>query len=44
LWDVLTDTGFFKDDSQIVIFEARKGYGEEDKIKIEIDEINEEEI
>lgn len=39
LWDVLTDTGFFKDDSQIVIFEARKGYGEEDKIKISISEI-----
>ena len=40
LWDVLTDTGFFKDDSQIVIFEARKGYGEEDKIKISISEID----
>ena len=39
LWDVLTDTGFFKDDSQICIFEARKGYGTEDKIKIEIEEI-----
>lgn len=41
LWDVLTETGFFKDDSQIVIFEARKGYGTEAKIKIEISEITE---
>ena len=39
LWDVLTDTGFFQDDSQIAIFEARKGYGTEDKIRIEIEEI-----
>ena len=41
LWDVLTETGFFLDDSQIAIFEARKGWGTEDKIKIEIEEITE---
>lgn len=39
LWDVLTETGFFSDDSQIVNFEALKIYGEEPKIKIEIEEI-----
>lgn len=41
LFDVLQSCGFFRDDSQIARFEARKGWGEEDKIKIQIEEINE---
>lgn len=38
LWDVMQGI-FYKNDGQIAMFEARKGYGADTKIKIEIEEI-----